>query len=265
MITKITPHPCLEKIVDHYWIEKNGNSKVKILPDGSTSIIFNFGSPINIYGINGDYKNLQDSLIIGAQKKYYLLEEQDNTDIIGIKFRQSGAIHFLQTPMSLLSNKVVKLDDILNGESIKLRNLLSKTNDVEEVKKVLDYYLLIKADMLNTKSDIIDFAIKQVKSDGSPALIKKLCDTANISNKHLISLFNKNVGLSPKLIQRINKFIRVIHTINNRKEVVWPEIAYECNYFDQAHLINDFKSFSGISPKKYLDNPSSDGLRLVYS
>ncbi len=44
--------------------------------------------------------------------------------------------------------------------------------------------------------------------------------------------------------------------------VNWPEIAYECQYYDQAHLINEFKSFSGLSPKKYFENENAKGLRV---
>ncbi len=262
MITKITPHPCLDKIVDYYWIEKNGKSSVKVLPDGTTSIIFNLGSSINVRGINGDYKGITKNLIIGSQRKFYTIEEKKDAYIVGIKFTQGGAFHFFKLPMLKFSNRLIKLEEVLNGESEKIRGLLRDANGVAEVKKVLDYYLLIKADMLSGTSDIVDYAIKSVKADGSPALIKELCETANISNKHLISLFNKKVGLSPKIVQRLNKFIKVVHTIQSRKEISWPQVAFECNYYDQAHLINDFRSFSGLSPKSYYNGVVNDDIRV---
>lgn len=262
MITKIIPHPCLDKIIDYYWIEKNGKSSVKVLPDGTTSIIFNLGNPIDVLGINGDYKGISNNVIVGTQRKHYTVEEKNDTYIIGIKFTQGGAYHFFKLPMLKFSNQIIDLKDVLNGESEKIRGLLRDAEGLDEVKKVLDYYLLIKADMLSGTSDIVDFAIKSVKAEGSPASIKELCETANISNKHLISLFNKKVGLSPKIIQRLNKFIKVIHTIQSRKEISWPQVAYECNYYDQAHLINEFKTFSGLSPKNYYDAENNDGLRV---
>lgn len=262
MITKIIPHPCLDKIIDYYWIEKNGKTSVKVLPDGTTSIMFNLGNPIDVNGINGNYKEVANNIVVGAQRKYYTVNELNDTYIIGIKFTQGGAYHFFKLPMLKFSNKVINLQDVLNGESEKIRGLLRDAEGVDEIKKVLDYYLLIKADMLSGTSDIVDFAIKRVKADGSPSLIKDLCETANISNKHLISLFNKKVGVSPKILQRLNKFIKVIHTIKSRKEISWPQVAYECNYYDQAHLINDFKAFSGLSPKHYYDAEYNDELRV---
>lgn len=262
MITKIYPHPCLAKTVDYYWVEKNGRGNVKILPDGTTSIMFNIGSPISISDSNGKYKKFSDNLIVGTHKKYYVLKENKDTHVIGIKFKQGGAYNFFKLPMMQFSNRIVNLTDVLNGETEQLRSKLIQAPNAEDIKKVLDYYFFIKVDMLNRTTGIVDFAISKVKVNKSPTSIKDLCKAANISNKHLISLFNEKVGLSPKLIHRINKFIKVIELIQGQPIVNWPQIAYECNYYDQAHLINDFKSFSGLSPKKYYDHDNATGLRV---
>lgn len=260
MITKISPHPCLGKTVDYYWIEKNGSNKIKILPDGTTSVIFNIGNPICISGSNVDDKNLSDNLIMGTHKKYFVLKENFGTHLIGIKFKQGGAYNFLKLPMMQFSNKIVDLTDVLNGETVKLRSKLIQAESAEDVKKVLDYYLFINVDMLSRVSDIVNFAIGKVKVNGPQTSIKDVCKAANISNKHLISLFNDKIGLSPKLVQRINKFVNVIETVQGQPLVNWPQVAYECHYYDQAHLINDFKHFSGVSPKKYHENEDAAGL-----
>ena len=262
MITKISPHPCLDKTIDHYWIEKSDSSSVKILPDGTTSIIFSIGSPIGISDANGDPKKLSDNLIVGTHKKYYVINAKIGTHIVGIKFKQGGAYNFFKIPMMQFSNKIVNLTDVLNGETEKLRAKLISAKDDEAIRRVLDYYFLLKVDMLEEAYNVVDSAIKEVSAKVNPTLIKSFCETANISNKHLISLFNNKVGLSPKLIHRLNKFINVIELLQKKRNVNWPEVAYECQYYDQAHLINEFKSFSGLSPKKYFENENASGLRV---
>jgi len=262
MIEKISPHPSIGRIVDYYWIEKDTSGKVKILPDGTLSLLFNLGKPITIIDTNGEHKKLDSNLVIGAHKKFYSLLKDRKSHLIGVKFKQGGAYHFFKFPVVQFSNKIVNLNDILNGESEQLRDILNEAGNATEISKVLDRYFLMKVDLLNGAFDIVDFAINKVKANGSPALIKNLCEAANISNKHLISLFNEKVGLSPKLIHRINKFIKVIELIKEQSQVNWSEIAYQCHYYDQAHLINDFKSFAGTSPKKYHENDLAFGLRI---
>ena len=68
--------------------------------------------------------------------------------------------------------------------------------------------------------------------------------------------------MSPKVLHRINKFIKVIDLLQKQALINWPQIANECQYYDQAHLINDFKTFSGLSPKKYYENENATGLRV---
>ncbi len=262
MLNKIAPHPSLEKIVDYYWIEKEGKSVIKVLPDGTTSIMFNLGNPMVINNTNGEHKFLEENCVIGAHKRFYMVEKEDGAHTIGIKFKQGGAYSYFKFPVSQFSNKIINLNDILNGETVRLRETLMKVEGEQSVKRILDRYLLMKVDSPNGNFDIVDFAISKVKVNGSPALIKNLCQAANISNKHLISLFNEKVGLSPKLIYRINKFLKVVEMIQSEDDVNWQDIVYQCHYYDQAHLINDFKHFAGLSPTKYQRNENIDDLHL---
>ena len=264
MIFKIFPHPDLDKIVDYYWIDKIENTSVKILPDGTTSIIINIGGTISIVDLNGDFREFPDNLIIGPHKKYFILKMNKGTHFIGIKFKQGGAYHFFKIPMMQFSNKIISLSEIMRRESEQLNDALIKAEKAEDIKKILDRYLLMKIDLLNSTFDIVDFTLNKLKVNEPPELIKNLCIAAKISNKHMILLFKKKVGLSPKLIQRINKFVKVIEILHEQEQVDWSEIAFLCHYYDQAHLINEFKCFSGLTPKEYFENENTNGLRVKF-
>ena len=60
------------------------------------------------------------------------------------------------------------------------------------------------------------------------------------------------VGLTPKHYCRIRRFQRAVTLANCGRHVDWPQVALDCGYFDQAHFINDFRSFSGLTPTRYL-------------
>jgi AraC-like DNA-binding protein len=65
-------------------------------------------------------------------------------------------------------------------------------------------------------------------------------------------LFQKEVGLTPKLFCRVRRFQRVLRCIQKGLAFDWTQIALECGYYDQAHFIHDFHAFSGINPSAYL-------------
>jgi AraC-like DNA-binding protein len=73
-----------------------------------------------------------------------------------------------------------------------------------------------------------------------------------ISHKHLLREFDRCVGLTPKLFARLWAFQRVIQGIGQKPEADWSDVAVTCGYYDQAHLIREFRAFSGLTPASYL-------------
>ena len=74
------------------------------------------------------------------------------------------------------------------------------------------------------------------------------------SQRRFIQLFSNEVGLTPKLFCRVNRFQRVVRSLASIEEVDWAEVALDCGYYDQAHFIHDFQDFAGITPSAYLEH-----------
>ena len=65
----------------------------------------------------------------------------------------------------------------------------------------------------------------------------------------------ESTGLTPRTIQRISRFHKIIENFRySSKNSNASVIAQNLEFFDQSHLIKDFKSFSGITPKLFLSN-----------
>jgi AraC-like DNA-binding protein len=43
----------------------------------------------------------------------------------------------------------------------------------------------------------------------------------------------------------------------------WTSIAYECGYFDQMHLIKDFKAFTGFTPFDFFKHQHPEQVKLM--
>lgn len=262
MLIEIAPHPGLNKIVESYWLVKDEKLKLRILPEGTMNIVFNLGKPVVISDNSNENNTYRESWLSGAHKRFYVQEDPEDCYLVGIKFKQQGAHRFLKFPLFRIANKVIELNQILDGYSIETRERLLDATNLGQIKQTLDRFIIKRADITNNTPDIVDFALKKVQMNGSPSLIKNLCSAANISHKHLITLFNDKVGLSPKLLYRINKFNKAISLTSEQEKVDWSEIAFDCHYYDQAHLINEFRYFSGVSPNKYLKKRLPDGHRV---
>lgn len=259
MVTYIKPHTILRNTVDYYWMEKHSQTTCKMLPDASTSIVFNFGNPI-VVQINNMRKLLKGHFLYGAQSGYSIVSFE-NSVIVGIKFKQGGATNLIKDSMHKYKNSVVSLTDTPASKIAFLADKITGFLDEKLIKKIFDYYLLLNVDMLEGASETFSIACKLIKQTDIKT-ITQICEHCSCSNKHLITLFNSRVGLSPGLVLRINKFVNVLDAIHNKKFITWPQLALDCNYYDQAHLINEFKRFSGITPVKYLNENNTKGLRV---
>ena len=61
-------------------------------------------------------------------------------------------------------------------------------------------------------------------------------------------------GRLPKAFARIVRLQAVLKTVGRRAEPDWADVAAECEYFDQPHLIRDFRSLTGETPAEFVRN-----------
>jgi AraC-like DNA-binding protein len=60
------------------------------------------------------------------------------------------------------------------------------------------------------------------------------------------------VGLTPKRFARVRRLQRLLGEIHGNSVVDWAEVAARHGYYDQPHLINDFRALTGVTPGEYL-------------
>lgn len=84
--------------------------------------------------------------------------------------------------------------------------------------------------------------------------VKDLSDSVNLSSVALRKNFHKGIGWSPKMVAKILRFNRVIKSHNPNEQVDYQDLIYQNGYFDQSHLIREFKEIIGLTPSKYFEN-----------
>jgi AraC-like DNA-binding protein len=59
------------------------------------------------------------------------------------------------------------------------------------------------------------------------------------------------VGMSPKLYCRVSRLDYALRLKECDPGSTWTDITYQAGYFDQMHLIKDFKLLTGSSPSEF--------------
>ncbi len=98
---------------------------------------------------------------------------------------------------------------------------------------------------------VVDFALRELRRSPTPT-VSTVINQIGCSNRHFNQLFRDQVGLTPKLFCRVRRLRQVLYLLAGKGHIDWADLAFTCGYFDQAHLIHDFRSLAGCTPTEYL-------------
>jgi AraC-like DNA-binding protein len=230
----------------------------RFLPDGNTEIIIDLtDNPKYIYD-NETLKEIQSChnvWVSGVRTESITIPSGKESRMLVITFKKGKAWPFYPLPVNELTDYVVDADLIFGNKIIDLREQLLSSGNIEEMFSSVEDFLLKTADFslaLSVPSKCIDYAVTSLVQNPVLLQLKTLSNRLGYSQKHFIDLFKKQVGVNPKTYLKIIRFQKAIQEIELKKSTSWSQIAIESGFYDQAHFINEFKSFSGFTPNEYL-------------
>ena len=118
---------------------------------------------------------------------------------------------------------------------------------------LLDQFLLERLDRGPQPAPEVGWAWERLVATGGAVPIGQLASEVGWSHKHLIARFGQQVGLGPKTAARLVRFDRVWRRLDQaRGRLDWGLVAAEVGYADQAHLVREFRQFTGTTPTGFL-------------
>jgi AraC-like DNA-binding protein len=255
---RYSPPPPLDQFVDLIWLYEAStlptHKKERLLPDGSTELVFNLAEDkIRLYD-RENTNRLQTfcgSVICGPHSQFFVIDTTEQVAAAGVHFKPGGAFPFLKLPTSDLHNLHVSLDTLWGALAAEVRERLIGAKTSEAKSRLIEEALLTAAGGSLDRHPAVAHALKEFA--GAPHERRvSVTDKIGLSAGRFIEVFRNEVGLAPKLFCRVRRFQRVLPLIQKGKEIDWAEIALSCGYFDQAHFNHDFRAFSGINPSTYL-------------
>jgi AraC-like DNA-binding protein len=242
------PQSPLNTVVECLWTlesETPSPQPEKILPDGCVELILNFGARF-LQHVDDTTQLQPHTFVAGQLTKPLLIAPTGPVQLIGIRFHPGGTTTFFRLPMHELTDQVVELGAFAwKFESLLLLTCagLPLMNDkLVAVEKLLTQLLLENT----TDTKVLQIAARIVSSGGMIP-IDTLASDAAISSRQLERRFLAEIGVGPKLLSRILRFQQVFRAVD-ANETSWPLVAVDCGYYDQAHLIRDFRQFAQQTP-----------------
>jgi len=250
------PHPALRPFVHDYtgYASREAPMRSRHFPSGRVGLIIGFESGLTVLGpaTLADLSEHRTSFVAGLHETYSDSQWLGPSSGIQVDFTPPGAFLFFGLPMYTLSNRVVEFEDALGAEARRLVERLRETPRWDSRFRITESFVASRMLAANEPSAEVSWAWGEVQRADGAANIARIPGDLGWSKKRLISRFREQIGLTPKVAARVFRFSRVISGLEGAGDPDWAEVAAASGYYDQSHLIRDFREFAGVTPGEYL-------------
>lgn len=246
----IPPSAALAPYVRHYWmlVSDDVGQAQRLIPTGCVELVFHRGHPLMRGGAA-----VPRVSICGQTSAFSDLVPGGTVDMIAVVFRPFGARAFFGMPVNELSGLTVGAEELGIRTLKELEEQILYAADDGQCIRLIESFLLGRLQPFKPWNyDRMAVAVGLINSCGGEISVSSLAGKVCLGNKQFMRLFNEYVGTGPKEFMRIVRFHKALYTLQTHPAMPFTVLAHECGYYDQAHLIRDFKQFSGYTPGEYV-------------
>lgn len=267
------PRPPLDRFVEvitYFSDYSPGHTKERLLPDGAVEIIVDLTeSPKKLYN-REDFSRAREfrhAWISGMRREWIVIQAESSESMAVIRFRPGGAFPFLDFAVEGLNDTVDQLEAVFGRATASLRDRLLEAPTTDAKMAAAEAWLLERARGRLELNPAVEYLAGRLFAPAG-IRISDVVEDLGYSQRHVRNLFRRWVGLSPKEFGSLRRFQQVLtslartadpmdlHTASLLRgkalpEPDWADVAADHGYYDQSHLIHDFRRYAGMTPRKY--------------
>ncbi|HKD73888.1 MAG TPA: DUF6597 domain-containing transcriptional factor, partial [Ktedonobacterales bacterium] len=242
------PASPLADFIDMFWWYDDYSlpyGRERLLPTGTVELVINLkDETMRIYDRHDltRYHRFRGPLICGPHARFFHIDAEQQSSIIGIHFKAGGAFPFFGVPIGELQDTHLALETLWGDAAHELRGRLCAAATPEAKFHILEQALLRRSSHALTRHPAITYALRVLRDHPQQHTIASVVDDIGLSARRFIQLFSAEVGLTPKLFHRVSRFQAALRHIKTGQRIEWADLAWQYGYWDQAHLIHDFQA-----------------------
>ena len=230
----------------------------RIVPDGCPELVVQLADPCRA-GRPGEPRELQPAaVLVGPLTSSLLLEPAGEVATMGVRFRPGGLAAFLRTPADELADRQLGVEDLFGKDAAALADEAREAeDDGARVGWSRASFSRASADG-ERPAPALDHASRRSSRRRGPVPVEGLARELGVSRRQLERAFRRRTGMTPMQLGRVIRFQNVFRALPESGGD-WISVALDCGYYDQSHLIRDFREFAGESPRAFLREEGSFG------
>lgn len=216
------------------------NRLVNAVPDGSIDLLFNIGeNEVHTY-ISGT---------VFCAKPWEFGEERT---CFGVRFQPGKGVLPKEMSIQMLVNQDIEIDGNLFGDHLEEKIAQAKTMQerVSIFKKAYEN-LVVATEKEDTKKNIDTYMQNRINQTFGTVGIEQLAEETGYSACYLRRIFKEYHGISPKQFAQFVRFQNLLQNLKGNGQN-YGEIALDCGYYDEAHMMKEFKKYTGVTAERYV-------------
>lgn len=248
---EIPAPPALASVVQSFWFLRGnltGAPTEVIVPDGRMEIVLHLGEPFAQVDPDGCLRRQVDALAAGQLTGPIRLQPRGESDVIGIRLRSSAARAVLRAPIAELNETVTPLAQVRRSLVDALTDAAAR--EARPEARVERLTAVLGRMGVGEPPELVRAAVRALSLPDAPkvhALARRLGTTPRTLERRVLD----ETGLSPRMLRKVFRFRRAFRLLSGAPVGQWGTVAAQAGYFDQAHLIRDFRAFTGEAPTTF--------------
>ncbi len=255
------PSPVLAPFVRAFWYFEGAFSHEmeRVLPSGTGQLLVNLAEDeLRAYRRTDEgweVARTGAAAVSGPHTAPFAIDTAEQRAIAGVDLRAGGTSVLCASPASEVLNRHLSLEDLWGRAGRDLPDRLREERTPERILAALEAEVTRRAARALEPDPGMVWALDELER-GAPvaSVVKRL----GMSDTRFVRRFETWVGLTPKRYARLRRFRRAVELARVGQPESWADVAAQCGYYDQAHLIRDFSQFSGETPTRYLPRSPAD-------
>ena len=242
-----------------YWLERWDPLLNTILPGTGVSVVVNFGDPWAAGRSLAVSAFLPRLSVIGPVTRPRILRVGRRVDAVGAVLPPPFALSAFGVPASELVDQLVALDELWMPTEVNRIFELLLVLQIRQRISELRNELVARIERPGDPESVGHRAAALITLRRGRIPIDDMARSHGLSRQRFARQFAAAAGLTPKLFARITRFQSLVGALLSSDVSEWASVAPAVGFYDQAHMINEFRAFAGSSPTVFFQ-PHGDSV-----
>lgn len=253
--TLLLPPPRkLQHYAEHGFVQTTGPAETgggwRIVPDPNPHLI------VPVLGRTQNGEQPVRGRIVGARSRFTDIDRRNRLATVGVRLRPGVLPLLLRDSARLLTDQCFSFAEVFGREGREFEQMAGEVSGAQQVLSRLFDFLLQRV----RDSGPIDWRVRAFTSalgSANPTISgRDLRRSLGVAERSLRHVVGDHVGLCPRRIASVYRLHRaIVRALANSDS--WSRVACEAGYYDQPHMVREFRALLGETPRRYLERAAT--------